>query len=131
MTCPCSTFTFATHYSWGFPSCGSHYWVNCLIFTLLQGNILIDNNHNPRIVDFGYSQTLSKQDKLTYLWSESVRPGAKKWVAPEVLEPDLYPDLKDKDKHTLKGDIYSLGCIILFVSCVLLYFYFPPFKLLV
>ena len=35
------------------------------------------------------------------------------WVAPEVLFPDLFPDLKNE--ATLHGDIYSLGSIILFV----------------
>ena len=86
---------------------------------------MIDSDHNPRILDFGYSQTLSRQDQLEYLWNESIRPGARMWTAPERLRPDLYPDLKDK--HMLKGDIYSLGCIILFVS-VFDYTLFPVFE---
>ncbi|KAF8124531.1 kinase-like domain-containing protein, partial [Boletus edulis] len=76
------------------------------------GNILIDRNHNPRVTDFGFSQTLTRQDELTYLFTHSIRPGAKMWVAPELSRPDLFDDLKFE--ATLSSDIYSLGSIILF-----------------
>ena len=37
------------------------------------------------------------------------------WVAPELLYPELFPDLMVERK--LSSDIYSLGSIILFVRC--------------
>ncbi|KAF8548050.1 kinase-like protein [Imleria badia] len=78
------------------------------------GNILIDGEHNARLADFGFSQTLSPgQDQLSYLWTDSVRPGAVMWAAPELLYPKLYPDFKVE--ATLNSDIYSLGGIILFI----------------
>ncbi|KAG8217015.1 kinase-like domain-containing protein [Butyriboletus roseoflavus] len=77
-------------------------------------NILIDNDHNPRLTDFGLSQTLSpERDQWSYLWTTSVRAGAMLWAAPEVLYPELYPALKDG--ATLDSDIYSLGSIIRFI----------------
>lgn len=75
---------------------------------------MIDQNHHPRLIDFGLSQALSpRQDQLSYLWTDSVRPGASMWAAPELLHPDLYPDLKVQ--ATFSSDIYSLGSILLFV----------------
>ena len=78
---------------------------------------MIDGEHNARLIDFGLSQTLSPvQDQLTYLWTDSIRPGAVMWAAPELQ----YPDSHVKIEATLNSDIYSLGSIILFVSCLLL-----------
>ena len=84
---------------------------------------MIDADHNPRITDFGLSQTLTRQDHLTYLWTDSIRPGAAMWIDRELLFPDLFPDLNFE--ATLNSDIYSLGSIILFVSCLSLSSYFP------
>ncbi|KAH0826779.1 kinase-like domain-containing protein [Lanmaoa asiatica] len=78
------------------------------------GNILIDGEHNARLTDFGLSQTVSpRQGQLSYLWTPSIRPGAWMCAAPERLYPRLYPDLKVE--ATPHSDIYSLGCVILFI----------------
>ncbi|KAF8547376.1 hypothetical protein OG21DRAFT_1517415 [Imleria badia] len=81
---------------------------------LHPGNILIDSEHNARLTDFGLSQALSPvESPLSYLQSKSIRPGAVLFAAPELLHPELYPDLKNK--ATLNSDVYSLGSIILFI----------------
>ena len=81
---------------------------------------MIDGEDNACLTDFGLSQTLDPaQDQLTYLWANSVRPGALMWAAPELQYPDSqYLDVKVEIKATLTGDIYSLGSIILLVSCL-------------
>ena len=83
----------------------------------MQGNILIDSDHNARLTDFGFSHTLSPQNDLTYPSTNAARPGAAMWVAPELLYPQLFPDLmvEAKTEPNLHVDIYSLGSIILFV----------------
>ena len=76
---------------------------------------MIDNEHNPRLTDFGFSQILSpEQDQLSYLWTDAIRPGAVMWAPPELQYPDLYPNLEIG--AMLHSNIYSLGSIILFVS---------------
>ena len=86
-------------------------------FVFLQGNVLIDSDHNARLTDFGFSHTLSPQNDLTYPSTNAARPGAAMWVAPELLYPQLFPDLMvgAKTEPNLHVDIYSLGSIILFV----------------
>ncbi|KAG8216990.1 kinase-like domain-containing protein, partial [Butyriboletus roseoflavus] len=78
------------------------------------GNILIDDEHNPRLTDFGFAQTLSpEQDQFSYLWTDSIRPGAVMWAAPELQYPDLYPNFEIG--ATFNSNIYSLGSTILFI----------------
>lgn len=76
-----------------------------------QGNVLIDEEHNPRISDFGLSSTIGKlQPGLSYLQRFSNTPGAVKWAAPEQLAGcELHPS----------GDIYSFGCIMFEVTIYL------------
>ena len=54
------------------------------------------------------------QDHLTYLWTDSINPGAVMWTAPELHYPNLCSN--HETGATLNSDIYSLGSIILFVS---------------
>jgi len=73
---------------------------------LHSGNVLIDEDQIPRISDLGLACTIEKiQPGLTYLQrlSNSNKPGAVKWAAPERL--------KGSKPHP-SGDIYSFGCII-------------------
>ena len=78
---------------------------------------MIDSEHNARLADFGFSHALSPgQDQLSYLRTDSTRPGAVMWAAPELLYPESYPDLEFE--ATLNSDIYSLGGIIFFVRYI-------------
>ncbi|KAF8546075.1 kinase-like protein [Imleria badia] len=77
-------------------------------------NVWIDRKHDACLTDFGLSQTfIPAQDKAPYLRTDSIRPRAVLWAAPEMLHPHLYPDLKIE--ATFNSDIYSLGSIILFI----------------
>ena len=70
--------------------------------------MLIDEEHSPRISDFGLSSTIGKlQPGLSYLQRFSSNVGAVRWTAPERLsgcEPDP------------SGDIYSFGCMMFEVT---------------
>ncbi|KAF8550569.1 kinase-like protein, partial [Imleria badia] len=78
------------------------------------GNILIDDKHNSRLTDFGLSQALNPvESPLSYLHTKSIRPGAVLFAAPELLHPELHPELQIE--ATLNSDVYSLGSIILFI----------------
>ncbi|KAF8123468.1 kinase-like domain-containing protein, partial [Boletus edulis] len=74
---------------------------------LHSGNVLIDEEQNPRIGDFGLSCTIGKlQPGLSYLQrlSSASNVGAVRWAAPERL--------KGCKPHP-SGDMYSLGCVML------------------
>ncbi|KAG9314805.1 kinase-like domain-containing protein [Chiua virens] len=73
---------------------------------LHSGNVLMDEDHNPRICDFGLASTIGKVlPGLTYLerLSSSNNPGAVRWAAPERL--------KGSKPHP-SADIYSFGCVM-------------------
>ena len=76
--------------------------------------MLLDDNFTPRLVDFGLvSAAWDLPEALAYLHTTARQPGAIRWAAPEHF---LVGDIK----RTTKGDIYSLGNIIVLVS--------PPFR---
>ncbi|KAG6370833.1 kinase-like domain-containing protein [Boletus reticuloceps] len=73
---------------------------------LHSGNVLVDEEQNPRIGDFGLSCTIGKlQPGLSYLQrlSSASNVGAVRWAAPERLSGC---------KPHPSGDIYSFGCIM-------------------
>jgi len=73
---------------------------------LHSGNVLIDEEHSPRISDFGLSCTIGRlQPGLSYLQrlSSTSNVGAVRWAAPERLSGC---------KPHPSGDIYSFGCIM-------------------
>lgn len=61
-------------------------------------NILLDSNLNPKLCDFGYSQTTVFQN------DESFKRGTVYYLAPELCHPGAY--------NTLKADIYAIGILI-------------------
>jgi serine/threonine protein kinase len=74
---------------------------------------MIDGENNARLTDLGFAQTVAPVQDSSYLWTDSVLPGAAIYAAPELLCPDLYPD--PKVDPTLFSDIYSFGSIFFFV----------------
>ncbi|KAF8557113.1 kinase-like protein [Imleria badia] len=73
---------------------------------LHSGNVLIDEEYNPRISDFGLACTIGRlQPGLSYLQrlSSTSNVGAVRWAAPERLS-GCKPDPS--------GDIYSFGCVM-------------------
>ena len=70
--------------------------------------MLIDEEHSPRIGDFGLSSTIGKlQPGLSYLQRSSSNVGAVRWAAPERLSGC---------KPHASGDIYSFGCMMFEVT---------------
>jgi len=75
---------------------------------LHSGNVLIDEEHSPRISDFGLSSTIGKlQPGLSYMERLSSNVGAVRWAAPERLSGC---------KPHPSGDIYSFGCMMFEVT---------------
>ncbi|KIK91333.1 hypothetical protein PAXRUDRAFT_635581 [Paxillus rubicundulus Ve08.2h10] len=73
---------------------------------LTGSNILINSECQPLIADFGLSSILEEYNVTSYF--KSCRPGAIRWVAPELLE-----QLETSPKPTIESDVYSYGCVML------------------
>lgn len=61
-------------------------------------NILLDENNYPKISDFGLAQTKGKRNE-----DKSNNIGTSQWMAPEVLNSNVFDE---------KADVYSYGMII-------------------
>src|SRR5436190_10081862 len=72
---------------------------------LQPGNILLDENGEPMVSDFGLAKWLDQNSDLTRTLETLGTPG---YIAPEQTE---YP----ADKLTSAADIYSLGAILLYL----------------
>lgn len=69
-------------------------------------NILIDNGGHARLIDFGLSTITKPLLGQSHLAATSIRPGAIRYAAPELVLSD---DVRDMEKT----DIYSFGCVML------------------
>lgn len=77
-----------------------------------QANVLINDNQEGCLVDFGLSSIRAEFEGTSY-WSSSVG-GAIRWRAPELM-----PGGNEEPAPVLteKCDVYSFGCIMLQVRC--------------
>ncbi|KAF8842575.1 kinase-like protein [Paxillus ammoniavirescens] len=73
---------------------------------LTGSNILINGEGQPLISDFGLASILEEYNETSYF--KSCRPGAFRWVAPELLG-----ECKPSPKPSFKSDVYSYGCVML------------------
>ncbi|KAG1863111.1 kinase-like domain-containing protein, partial [Suillus subluteus] len=73
-------------------------------------NILIDKRGHARLIDFGLSTIIQPLVGQSHLAISSVRPGAIRYAAPELVLPDNARELPVPSE---KADIYSFGCIML------------------
>ncbi|KAG2074420.1 kinase-like protein [Suillus decipiens] len=72
-------------------------------------NILIDEGGHARLIDFGLSTVTQPLLGQSYLAATSIRPGAIRYAAPELILLDNVRDLGLIEKT----DIYSFGCVML------------------
>ncbi|KAG1814585.1 kinase-like domain-containing protein [Suillus subaureus] len=72
-------------------------------------NILIDEGGHARLIDFGLSTITQPLLGQSHLAATSIRPGAVRYAAPELVLSD---DVRDLDSVE-KADIYSFGCVML------------------
>ena len=77
---------------------------------MYQVNILIKDNGAACLSDFGLSVFAEGKSK-NYA---SLRGGADRWLAPELLDPERF-GFHD-DRPTYAGDIYSFACVCLEVK---------------
>jgi serine/threonine protein kinase len=68
----------------------------------LKGNILIDENWNARLCDFGISRRLTETGTRS-LTTTSAHTGTEWYLSYELLEDMCVP--------TTAGDVYALACI--------------------
>ncbi|OJA14805.1 hypothetical protein AZE42_04182 [Rhizopogon vesiculosus] len=71
-------------------------------------NVLIDTDGHARLTDFGLSSLVNAGEGLTYLAVTTGRPGALRWVAPELVVKD-----NNHIAPTFGSDIYSFGSVML------------------
>jgi serine/threonine protein kinase len=72
-------------------------------------NILIDKGGHARLIDFGLSTIIQPLLGQSHLVATSIRPGAIRYAAPELVLSDDAFDLNLVEK----ADIYSFGCVML------------------
>ncbi|KAG1793584.1 kinase-like domain-containing protein [Suillus variegatus] len=72
-------------------------------------NILIDERGHARLIDFGLSSIIQPLLDQSHLAATSIRPGAIRYAAPELVLLDNARDLGFLEKI----DIYSFGCVML------------------
>ncbi|KAJ7656697.1 kinase-like domain-containing protein [Mycena rosella] len=80
-------------------------------------NILITNNWTACLSDFGLSMFTNLSERIP------TGGGNLRWMAPELIQPELYGHSDSEFKPTFQSDIYAFGCV-----CVELYTGEPPFS---
>ncbi|KAJ2504035.1 ATP binding, partial [Coemansia sp. RSA 2052] len=68
------------------------------------GNVLIDQDGSVKISDFGISKRVDEVVAASKMDRRASLQGSVFWMAPEVV--------KDT-KYTVKGDVWSLGCLVI------------------
>ena len=72
---------------------------------LHAGNILVDDNGNARLTDFGMSLIA---EATAYNYGSMHGGGATHWQAPELIDPEEFD--MDSTRPTPQSDVFSLGC---------------------
>ncbi|KAG2055053.1 kinase-like protein [Suillus hirtellus] len=77
---------------------------------LMPPNVLIDENGDARLADFGLSRLLADHETSFFA---SYRSGAIRCAAPEIIPLDLDSSDECASKPNEASDIYSFGCIMM------------------
>ncbi|KAG2364638.1 kinase-like domain-containing protein, partial [Suillus spraguei] len=81
--------------------------MNVIHGDITGANILIDNEGHAKLIDFGLSTIVRPLLGQSHLAATSMRPGAIRYAAPELLSEEVC------DRLLEKADIYSFGCVML------------------
>ncbi|OCB87579.1 kinase-like protein [Sanghuangporus baumii] len=76
---------------------------------LRAANVLIDENDEPRITDFGLARVVDSQG--TSIATSFKGRGTLRWQAPELLNASRFG--QDMNKLTTKTDVYAFSCVCL------------------
>ncbi|KAF7336032.1 Kinase-like protein [Mycena sanguinolenta] len=90
---------------------------------LRGNNILISDDGNACLSDFGLATTIDDADSTLGFTSTSNRAGSVRWFAPELIEPTRFGC--PKFIRTKASDVYAYACV-----CLELYTGNPPFSTL-
>ncbi|KAG2745036.1 kinase-like protein, partial [Suillus brevipes Sb2] len=86
---------------------------------ITSSNVLVDlkdGEYKACITDFGLSNVLCGHLEDCLIEGSTVRPGASRWTAPELLKPhDPSSDIKPDIKPTTQNDMYSFGRVMFHV----------------
>lgn len=73
-----------------------------------QGNILIDDEGNPRLCDFGLARIILQKG------NSGLNTTSEHLGTPRYLAPELIPDYKEEEEEykypTTTSDIFAIGC---------------------
>jgi serine/threonine protein kinase len=76
-----------------------------LLLIILQVNILIDDEGNPRICDFGLARIVREEDRsATGMTTTTEHTGTERYLAPELVTNDWAIP-------TTASDVYAIGCL--------------------
>ena len=76
-----------------------------------QGNVLIDDDGNARLTDFGMALV---SEATSYGYASAHGSGAIRWTAPELIDPEEF-EMEDS-RPTPASDIFSFACMAVEVS---------------
>ncbi|KAF8190021.1 kinase-like domain-containing protein [Mycena galopus ATCC 62051] len=83
-------------------------------------NILVSDDGNACLTDFGLATTISDVDSTVGATSSSNHAGSARWFAPELIQPTSFGC--QKFVRTKASDVYAYACV-----CLELYTGSPPF----
>ena len=72
-------------------------------------NILVDQDENARLADFGLLTIVSDHTNFTTS-SSAFTGGTTRWMSPELLHPEQFGS--DYGRPTKESDCYALGMVI-------------------
>jgi serine/threonine protein kinase len=88
---------------WG-KSCLSHLIRE--FHTFVQRNILINQDGRACLADFGLAAFIEVQTSI----KTSMRSGSGKWMAPELLLPEVYRP-NHPFQRTVESDVWAFACV--------------------
>jgi serine/threonine protein kinase len=78
----------------------------------IKGNILIDDTGIPKICDFGLVRILTEEGRRSEMTTSSAHLGTARYLPYELVTS------QDAKQLTRASDVYSMGCVGLFVCLV-------------